>query len=117
MPGSSSTIKSLRGLSVTGGCCHKCRPGPKRPSHRTRLPVASSMSAGVVKRGDLPNDVLELLGRELGVDRQRQHLARRFLSLREVAGIVLEISETALRMQRHGVVNLRSDAARDQMSP
>src|SRR5688572_12839378 len=110
MPGSSSTISSLRVLSVTGRCCHRSWPRPKPRLHKTHYSRAFSTSCAAFEDSDLPNHVLALLGCELGIDRQRQYLGRRALRIRKVRGIVLEISEAALRVQRHWIIDLRANA-------
>ena len=72
--------------------------------------------AAAEEGGDLPHHVLALLGLELGIDRQRQHLGGGALRLREIVRLMLEIGEAALRVQRHGIVDLRADALGREMS-
>ena len=112
MPGSSSTISSFRGLSVTAGCCHKYGRPPKQRIHRNAADSRRRQRLRRAEEGrDLPHHVLALLGRELGIDRQRQHLVRRRAATRgKSSRLVLEIGEAALSMQRHRIVDLRADA-------
>src|SRR5215213_11514248 len=57
------------------------------------------------------DDVTLLLGRQLWVDRQGERLARGPLCLREVAFRVTEVGEAGLQVERHGIVDVRADAA------
>src|SRR2546426_10812372 len=50
-----------------------------------------------------------LAGCQLGIDRQREHLAASGFRARQVARTVAERCEAWLQMQRHGVVDRRAD--------
>ncbi len=51
-------------------------------------------------------------GGQFGIDRQREHFARGPLRLRARAGLIPEVREAGLEMQRQRVVHRRADAAR-----
>src|SRR5690606_15052003 len=55
--------------------------------------------------GDACGDVLALLGRELGVDRQRERFRRGLLSDRERARRMAEVAKAFLQVQRHRIVD------------
>src|SRR6187549_3898739 len=109
MPGSSSTISNLRGLSVTPGCCHRWGKPPKQRGHRTGGAWRRSTLFRAHEGRNLADDVFPLLGRELGVDRQRQDLCCGTLRFGEIVGVMLEVGEAALRVQWHRVVDFRAD--------
>src|SRR5205085_4589778 len=56
------------------------------------------------------DDVLLLLGRQLGEHRERERLAGGALGLREVACLVAQVGEAGLQVERDRVVDLRPDA-------
>src|SRR5690606_33693172 len=62
------------------------------------------------KSGHVHGDVIPLLARELGVDRQRKHLLGGTLRDRAVARCIAEIRKALLTMERHGVIDLGADA-------
>ncbi len=48
----------------------------------------------------------QLIPRQFGINRQRDHLFASLLTDREIAGFVTQIDEAFLHMQRHRIVNL-----------
>ncbi len=69
---------------------------------------------GVGELGDRVHDDALLFRRQLAVDRNGEALVRRALGLREIAGAIAEVGEARLQVERHGIVDLVADAARDR---
>src|SRR5437870_13157761 len=73
-------------------------------------PLPLIPSPPLVERGDAVDDVGLLLGRQLGIDRQRQGLPGGALGFGEVSGLVSQVAEALLAVERHGALDLRADA-------
>ena len=71
--------------------------------------------ASPIKLPDGVGHVLELCLRQLGIDRQREHLARRLLGHREPAGLVAQVREARLEMQGHRIIDRAADPLRLEM--
>src|SRR5438874_1241987 len=80
-------------------------------------PLPPMPSPPPVERGDAVDDVRLLLGRQLGIDRQREGLGGGALGFGEVSGLVSQVAEALLEVERHGVVDLRADTLGDQERP
>src|SRR5690606_8631041 len=88
-------------------------------------PVASAADLGPSPAGCIGRSPIEFGDRggdsplaglaDLGVDRQRDHLAARALGLREVALRVAEVREALLLVQRERVVDRVADLLRAQV--
>src|SRR5215471_20694093 len=58
------------------------------------------------------DDLVDLVGGELWIDGQRQHFGRRTLRLGAAPGLVAEVGEARLQVQRQRIVDRRADALR-----
>src|ERR1051325_7974828 len=75
-----------------------------------RAPTIEQIRILSVERPDRFAYVLDVLGRQLRVDRQRQGFGRQFLAHREVARLVTQRGEALLLVQRERIIDLRPDS-------
>src|SRR5690606_7206826 len=120
MPGSSSTISNLRVPLVMARMLpsfaeERYSRRHKRRNFRARRTLGSSCTVPGVESRDTRGDVVDLRRRELGIDRQCEHLLRGALGNRKRARRVAEVRETLLPMERHRIVDLRADAPRGKV--